>query len=85
MRKVIRIKQKNLKMAGKVLENAPYKISGALERTKKKVFGKGVDAVKVQQESVLPQKQKRGQFVKGSPEAKEWGRMMAERANEKKW
>ena len=38
-------KAKQFKMAGKVLENAPYKISGALERTKKKVFGKGVDAV----------------------------------------
>ena len=78
-------KAKQFKMAGKVLENAPYKISGALERTKKKVFGKGVDAVKAQQESVTaPKAKERDNLLKGSPEAKEWGRMMAERRKAKK-
>ena len=57
LRKVIKIKQKNSRWQVRFLENAPYKISGALERLKKKVFGKGVDAVKAQQESVPAPKQ----------------------------
>ena len=77
-------KAKEFKMAGKVLENAPYKISGALERTKKKVFGKGVDAVKLQEESVSAPKKKRGKLKKGSEEAKAWGRMMAEKRKQKR-
>ena len=74
-------KMKEFEEAGKVLKKAPKRIPGALE----KIVGKGVDAVKVQEETVpAPKAKKRGQFVKGSPEAKEWGRMMAERRKAKR-
>ena len=49
----------------------------------KKIIGKGADPVKVQEESVSAPTMKRGKFVKGSPEAKEWGRMMAEKRKKK--
>ena len=63
------------------MERAPSTAKEALQR----VVGKGVDAVKVQTEPVPALKgRKRGQFVKGSPEAKEWGRIMAEKRKQKK-
>ena len=49
-----------------------------------KILGKGADAVKLQEGAVDAPKKRKGQFVKGSPEAKEWGRMMAEKRRQKK-
>ena len=73
-------KGKELAKVSKVAEKAPKMVKGAL----KKILGKGADAVKLQEDAVDAPKKRKGQFVKGSPEAKEWGRMMAEKRKQKK-
>lgn len=80
MEKSDKEKGKEVAKVAKVAKQAPKRVKDAF----KKIIGKGADAVKLQNESVSAPKKKRGKLVKGSPEAKEWGRMMAERRKQKK-
>ena len=73
-------KKKELSKVAKVANKTPKMLKGAY----KKIMGKGSDPVKVQEESITAPTKKRGKFVKGSPEAKEWGRMMAEKRKQKR-
>ena len=73
-------KKKELGKVGKVAKEAPKLVKKAF----KKIIGKGADAVKLQEETVATAKKRKGKFVKGSPEAKEWGRIMAEKRKQKR-
>ena len=80
MEKSNKEKGKEVAKVAKVAKQAPKMVKDAF----KKIIGKGADPVKVQEESVSAPKKKRGKFVKGSPEAREWGRMMAEKRKQKR-
>ena len=73
-------KKKELGKVGKVAKEAPKLVKSAF----KKIIGKGADAVKLQEETVATPKKRKGKFVKGSPEAKEWGMIMAEKRKQKR-